>query len=51
MSKPSEITVEPRRQMRINKIKMDPARADEFMKVIERAYKAKKPANYSQIPN
>jgi hypothetical protein len=44
MSKPSEITVEPRRQMRINKIKMDPARADEFMKVIERAYKAKKPA-------
>jgi len=44
MSEPSTITVEPRRQMRINKIKMDPARADEFMKVIERAYKAKKPA-------
>jgi hypothetical protein len=40
----SKIIVEPRRQMRINKIKMDPARADEFMKVIERAYKAKKPA-------
>ena len=44
MSEPSVITVEPRRQMRINKIKMDPARADEFMKVIERTYKAKKPA-------
>jgi hypothetical protein len=44
MSEPSIVTVEPRRQMRINKIKMDPARADEFMKVIERAYKAKKPA-------
>src|SRR6266496_2124562 len=44
MSEPSLITVEPRRQMRINKIKMDPVRADEIMKVIERAYKAKKPA-------
>ena len=44
MSEPSPITVEPRRQMRINKLEMDPVRADEFMKVIERAYKAKKPA-------
>jgi hypothetical protein len=40
----TQIIVEPKRQMRIHKIKMDPARADEFMRVIERAYKAKKPA-------
>lgn len=39
-----KVLIEPRRQMRINNLELDPQKADEFMEVIQRAYNAKKPA-------
>jgi len=39
----TKIMIDPRRQMRVNKIRLTQEHTDEFLKVIERAYAAKKP--------
>ena len=41
MSDEEIIQVNPRQIMRVNKLKLDQARADEFMRLIERAYREK----------
>ena len=38
------MSIEPKRIMRVNKLKLDPERADKFIEIVSRAYKAKKPA-------
>ena len=35
----SVVTFSPKRVMRVNKLKLDPTRADEFLQLVERAYK------------
>jgi len=40
----TKIIYDPRRQIRVNKIKIDQAEADSFLEMVGRAYKAKKPA-------
>lgn len=39
----TKIVIDPRRQIRVNKIKLPAERIDEFFEVIARAYEAKKP--------